>query len=117
VKPVNLAVTISCAFLFAHEAAGASRTRHSPRPHLFGADNSSTTRALRVAGLRRCVALCVVLPNARTHNHNHLLEQKPLASVPNPEAAAYGSPRPVRNCALGGDDVESGERLKSSVRV
>jgi hypothetical protein len=24
--------------------------------------------------------------------------------LPTPTAAAYGSPRPVRNCALGGDD-------------
>ena len=70
-----------------------------------------------VAGLRRCVALCVALANARTDTHNGLLEQQPLASVPNREAAAYGSPRPVRNCAPGGDDVESGERLKSSERV
>jgi hypothetical protein len=35
---------------------------------------------------------CVVLANARTHNHNRVLEQKPLASVRKREAAAYGSP-------------------------
>src|ERR1700687_876056 len=30
---------------------------------------------------------------AGTHNHHSLLEQKPLATVPNLEAAAYGSLR------------------------
>ena len=42
-------------FYFACEAAGASRTRHSLRPHLFGAEDSCITRALRAAGMRRCV--------------------------------------------------------------
>jgi hypothetical protein len=32
-------------FYFACEATGASSTRHSPRPHLFGAKRSSPTRA------------------------------------------------------------------------
>ena len=49
--------------------------------------------------------LCVVPANAGTHNHHRLLEQKPAATARNREAAAYGSPLPVRNCALGGDDV------------
>jgi hypothetical protein len=36
VKPVNLAVTkLVWFYFFPHETAGASSTRHSPRPHLF----------------------------------------------------------------------------------
>ena len=50
--------------------------------------------------------LFVVPAHAGTHNHSSPLVQKPLATVPKREAAAYGSPRPVRNCAPGGDDVE-----------
>src|SRR6202790_5501538 len=38
----------------AHEAAGATGTRHSPRPQR-GARDLSTARALRVAGSRACV--------------------------------------------------------------
>jgi hypothetical protein len=38
---------------FARETAGASSARHSPRPHLW-AENSCTTRAHCVAGMRRC---------------------------------------------------------------
>src|ERR1700694_6351779 len=46
-----------CVFLcmFAHETAGAARTRHSLRPLLLGRKFSLTTRALRAAGMRRCV--------------------------------------------------------------
>src|ERR1039457_6568753 len=33
-------------------------------------------------------------------------EGRSLVGVPKRKAAVYGSPRHVRNCALGGDDVE-----------
>jgi len=39
-------VTNSCAFYFAHEAAGASGARHSLRPLFFEGQGSYTTRAL-----------------------------------------------------------------------
>src|SRR5260370_35751784 len=48
--------------------------------------------------------------NAGTHHHRRLLEQNPLATVLKREGAAYGSPLPARNCALGGDDLK---RLRS----
>src|SRR5450759_4260142 len=44
--PGATVVTTSCAFYTAHEAAGATGTQHSPRPHSFGADDSCTPRAL-----------------------------------------------------------------------
>src|SRR5579871_1097257 len=54
-------VTNSYAFLFACEAAGASRTRHSLRPLLEG-HCCRTTRAKRAARMRRCVSCKAVLP-------------------------------------------------------
>jgi hypothetical protein len=59
--------------------------------------------------------LCVVPANAGTHNHHRSLEQKPLATLPQREAAAYGSPGPVRNCALGGDDVATIGFIRASM--
>jgi len=45
-----------CFLFFACEAAGASSTRHSPRPHfLEGRNDRCITRAHCVAGMRRCV--------------------------------------------------------------
>jgi hypothetical protein len=50
----------------------------------------------------------VVVPaNAGTHNHRHPLKQELLATAQKREAAAYGSRRLMRNCALGRDDVGS----------
>jgi hypothetical protein len=50
---VNLAVTtLVCFVFFAREAAGATGTRHSPRPLLFEAvDFLGMTRARCVAGM------------------------------------------------------------------
>src|ERR1019366_448889 len=42
--------------------------------------------------VRTHAPLFVVPAKAGTHNHLRLLEQKPLATVPKREAAAYGSP-------------------------
>jgi hypothetical protein len=56
---VNLAVTtLVCFVFFAREAAGASGTRHSPRPLFSEAvDFLGMTRALCVAGMRGCVCV------------------------------------------------------------
>ncbi len=51
----------SCAFSypsFAHETAGAARTRHSLRPLSFGANDCSTARAHRAAATRSRVGQC-----------------------------------------------------------
>jgi hypothetical protein len=46
--PVNLAVTtLVCLLHFAHEAAGAAGTRHSPRPLFRGEGFIETSGALR----------------------------------------------------------------------
>jgi len=57
----------------------------------------------------------VVPANAGTHNpwrsrlqnlrRNTVLESKVLGAAMSALALTLGSPRPVRNCALGGDDV------------
>jgi hypothetical protein len=52
----------------------------------------SPERAKRNPGLAPPDAKSLVVPaNAGTHNHRRVLEQKPLATVPRCEAAAYGS--------------------------
>ena len=48
----TVVTTLVCFLHFAHEAAGATGTRHSPRP--LWAKDSCTTRAQCVAGMRRC---------------------------------------------------------------
>ena len=53
-------VTNSCAFYFAHEAAGASGARHSLRPLYSEGTGSCITRAFRAAGMRSCVS--IVMP-------------------------------------------------------
>jgi hypothetical protein len=53
----TVVTTLVCYQHNAHEAAGATGTRHSPRP-LFGAEFSCTTRAHRAAGTRSCVGEC-----------------------------------------------------------
>ncbi len=55
-------------------------------------------------GCRHCHLTAVVPANAGTHNHRRLLFCRSLAPSSYRNAAAYGSPRPVRDCALGGDD-------------
>jgi len=86
---------------FAHEAAGAAGTRHSPRPLFFGAKDSSKARTHRAAGRCRvfgvvklvefrsgsCVTFIVVPANAGTHNHRTLccakvVEQRLLKQPP-----------------------------------
>ena len=101
----------------AHEAAGATGTRHSPRPLLgewFTYNSGASRREIVESYLKFALCksnpsqfieceratLCVVPAHAGTHNHHRLLEQKPLATVPKREAAAYVVPAPVRNCAL-----------------
>src|ERR1700691_4239748 len=97
-----LVCALPCASI-AHETAGAARTRSSLRP-LFeeGANDlanlgqkpvarttTHTSSSPRTRGpIRRVVSLYAVRP------------------MPSPTITArgYGSPRPVRNCALGGDD-------------
>src|ERR1700720_2830538 len=49
----TVVTTLVCYLHTAHEAAGATGTRHSPRP--LRAKNSRTTRAHRAAGARRYV--------------------------------------------------------------
>jgi hypothetical protein len=43
-------VTNSCAFYFAHEAAGASSARHSLRPLIFRKGRSFTAKLARTRG-------------------------------------------------------------------
>src|ERR1700704_6108446 len=47
----TVVTTLVCYQHTAHEAAGATGTRHSPRP-LFWAKDTGTTRAYRAAGMR-----------------------------------------------------------------
>ena len=51
----TVVTTLVCYQHTAHEAAGATGTRHSPRPLIFGAKDSCTTRAHRAAGSRSLV--------------------------------------------------------------
>jgi hypothetical protein len=48
-------------YFFPREAAGASSTRHSPRPHPFGGEHSCITRAHRAARTWKCVLRCLKL--------------------------------------------------------
>jgi hypothetical protein len=49
--------TLVCYLHFAHEAAGAAGTRHSPRPLFSWANGSCKTRAHRAAGTRTRVGV------------------------------------------------------------
>src|SRR5450759_1058122 len=51
----TVVTTLVCYQHTAHEAAGATGTRHSPRPLIFGAKDSCTTRAHSAAGSRSLV--------------------------------------------------------------
>src|SRR5258708_16914301 len=55
VSGVTVVTTLVCSFYFACEAAGASRARHSLRPHI-GANGSCTTRALSAPREQVCHA-------------------------------------------------------------
>jgi hypothetical protein len=70
--------TLVCFLFFACEAAGALSTRHSPRPLLFGRIYLPSLGRIRAAGLRRCVAPCVVPANAGRwiHTRSATLEQR-----------------------------------------
>jgi hypothetical protein len=57
-------VTNSCAFYYAHEAAGAASIRPSPRPHSRGTNSCSTARA-RLAPRRRSRVFRVLRPAFR----------------------------------------------------
>jgi hypothetical protein len=49
--------TLVCFFIFAYEAAGATRTRHSLRPLFRGTRIPHNSGAPRAAGMRRCASL------------------------------------------------------------
>ncbi len=62
-RSVSAEPVCSCAFFlstFAHETAGAARTRSSLRPLCFGGERICKTRAHAVARMRRCVSGVVV---------------------------------------------------------
>ena len=108
-RPDVSAVTcmLVCVFLalIAHETAGASQHPAFPAPSdLWGQEfkhNSGATRRGKASPY-----LSVVPANAGTHNHREqYFARWLLHRVSTIMAAAYGSPRQVRNCAQGGDDV------------
>src|ERR1035437_6319669 len=86
----TVVTTLVCYQHTAHEAAGATGTRHSPRPLIFGAKDSCTTRAHRAAGSRS------------------LVREGRLLFELNPHASSRERGDDVERC---GDDVE---RLRMS---
>jgi len=79
VTPVNLAVTMLVWFyFFPREAAGASRTRHSPRPQLFWARDSCITRA---SSRREIVGVCSCPSSAKRGEGGSLSAKRSVRRV------------------------------------